>query len=105
MDGPYLLWYWMADVNDAVASVRVTVDGNEEFRYDFDPADDLQDYRADHFADLGAYQGGVHAVCFEYQNAADCGANLGDSYFFDFVQIHSSTPTARLSFSTVKTLY
>ena len=105
IDGPYLLWYWMAQVNDAVATLRVTVDGNEEFAYAFDPADNLQGYRATHSADLSAYQGDVHAVCFEYENSADCGANLGDSYFFDFVRIHTSTATAALGFSTVKSLY
>ena len=105
IDGPWLIWYWMANINDAVATIKVTVDGNVEFSYLADFADHELDYQASHFADVSAYLGGTHRVCFEYDNAADCGANLGDSYFFDFVQINETTATATLSFSTVKSLY
>ena len=104
IDGPYLTWYWMASVNDAVATVNVTVDGNVVFSYQADFADNDVDYRYAH-ADISAYEGESHTVCFEYENSADCAANLGDNYFFDFVQLRPDTPAESVSFSTVKSLY
>ncbi len=105
IDGTYLVWYWMAFLNDAVGTINVTVDGVVEFSHAIQPGDHLLDYQATHYADLSGYIGETHTICFEYDNLAACGENQGDNYFFDFVRINDTTASERLSFSTVKSIY
>ena len=55
-------------------------------------------------ADVGAYVGGDHELCFSTDNPL-CAENLGDNYFMDFVELLGGTATEDANFSTVKALY
>ena len=100
IDGDILSWYWMVFVNDGGQRVRATIDGIVVHEYFISLADHLAGY-AEQTANIGAFLGGVHTVCFEYELIS----GTGDNYFLDYVTLDSSVATEEASFSTVKSMY
>ena len=98
-DGDVLGWYWMVFLNTDGDRIQVTVDGNVVAEYWTSLADHLVGY-SQQSANVGAYSGGTHTLCFNYDLIAS-----GGNYFLDYVYIDASVATEESSFSTVKSMY